>query len=774
MSQGRKAHLNLLERRLTGPRRIALFGHRAVGKTTLLAMFYREASAGRVPGLRLAATRPSSAEYLAETIARIESGESPPGTLAETELNLRLYRGPARFDLIVKDYQGEHVSLGSDAPIRDFFADCDAVLLCLDPEGSSTAVDRRRRQQEVEELLERYIESSGDGTAGRPVALLVTKYDRVIAAGGAPPGQVERFVESHYGMTRHALAQHAPHGAIFAVSSYGWGGEDGRPPAELHPLGFEGPLGWLAEELESGDRAQLDWLWDLVPDDLPRLSRCVKEYERRYPQSDHAIDYRRRINALRRKRFRRTVVGFAATIALGVAGLAGYDAWGYQQAIAFEKENPAPAVEQRWTDFVQWHPSQRVFWPGQAKLAQQKLAQAKVRAETHRLAVGTAARDLPTELTKLKDEAPALVPEIRKIEDTRERQRHDERWQAIQVADLVTGDRPEDGVSAVRGFLRDFPKTPHKSEATRLLSTLEGRISDRRDRQERQAVDALVRSAHLPDADLAMLIEKSKEFLDAHPESRWRQDVELLLGESAKRLDEADIQKARQYSRQYPKNFAIRARRYQDYLKSHQSGGRYISEAMEAINRIDRERDVYTYRLAYDHSIAHPNDVSEVARRLRTYLESNPSGRFAKDAHDYLAWWDKVSVPREYHVVLKRGEVEPTVGKYMSGGAPDLGVELWVGGVKYGPSPVVPNSHRPNWNYAFPRAIRWKLGDPVVVRILDFDWSSGGTGVYRLTSAPSDPLAMRLLSGEIKPTKGGRTTLVFASDFKVPELSKPE
>src|SRR5579859_252084 len=127
----RKAHLDLLERRLTGPRRIALFGHRAVGKTTLLAMFYREASAGRVPGLRLAATRPSSAEYLAETIGRIEAGEPPPGTLAETELNLRLYHGLARFDLIVKDYQGEHVALGSDAPIRAFFADCDAVLLCL-------------------------------------------------------------------------------------------------------------------------------------------------------------------------------------------------------------------------------------------------------------------------------------------------------------------------------------------------------------------------------------------------------------------------------------------------------------------------------------------------------------------------------------------------------------------------------------------------------------------------------------------------------------------
>src|SRR5215217_2370593 len=181
MPNRRKTHLDALERRLTGPKRIGLFGHRNVGKTTLLAMFYRQASTGQVPGLRLAAADPASAEYLAAKIAQIESGEPPAGTLAETELRLRLYHGAARFDLIVKDYQGEHVTLGSDEPIQEFFADCDAVLLCLDPEGSANPADRRRRQQEVENLFERYLDRSDDGTTGRPVALMLTKFDRVLA-----------------------------------------------------------------------------------------------------------------------------------------------------------------------------------------------------------------------------------------------------------------------------------------------------------------------------------------------------------------------------------------------------------------------------------------------------------------------------------------------------------------------------------------------------------------------------------------------------------------
>ena len=138
-----------------------------------------------MPGLRLAAADARSAEYLADKIAQIESGQPMAGTLAETELNLRLYHGPARFDLIVRDYQGEHVTLGSEEPIQEFFAGCDAVLLCLDPEGSTDPAERRRRQQEIENLLERYIERSEDLSTDRPVALLLTKFDRVLAGVAA-------------------------------------------------------------------------------------------------------------------------------------------------------------------------------------------------------------------------------------------------------------------------------------------------------------------------------------------------------------------------------------------------------------------------------------------------------------------------------------------------------------------------------------------------------------------------------------------------------------
>jgi len=772
MADRRRVHLDAVERRLTGAKRIALFGHRNVGKTTLLAMFYRQASTGQVPGVRLAAVDPASAEYLAEKIAQIESGEPLAGTLAETELRLRLYHGPARFDLIVKDYQGEHVSLGSDEPIQQFFADADAVLLCLDPEGSPHPAERRRRQQEVEGLLERYIDGSSDGKVDRPVALVLTKFDRVMAQAGPGSEGVERLVEARYGMTRHALARHAPRGAIFAVSSYGRGAVDGRPPAELHPIGLEGPLGWLAEQLEAGDRDQLEWLWDLAPKDLPRLARGVAAYERRYPDSDRAAAFRRRLAAARASRARRALVGLVAAAALIAAGLAGYDAWGYRAALAFESDHPATLVEARWNDLIAWHPTLPFFWPDRGRRAEERLAEWRVKAASARVNAGTADPDLAGRLRSIKEQRPALGPEIARVEKTHEDARHDARWREVKSLALASADRPDAVDLALRGFLREFPETTKAAEAQSLLTANRARVAERQSTLERRAIDDLARSATLPDADYPDLIDQARSFLKEHPESIHRAEVERLLAGFVKTLDDRRFERARAFSREFPALYQARVEKYQDYLKAHEGGGLHTSEAREARDRVVRDWDDDTYRVASDLYNAHPDDVEGVAARLRDYLQQHPDGRHVAPAREFLAWWDKVTVPGHYKVTLLRGEFDPGTGKWLSGGAPDLAVTVEVGGKVYGPSPVIANSHKPVWRYTFPQPIVWKLNDPVTIKVVDRDWSA--STVVVLNSRPGDPLAIRLLSGTVRPSKGGATTLVFASDFKMPALPAPE
>jgi hypothetical protein len=327
-------------------------------------------------------------------------------------------------------------------------------------------------------------------------------------------------------------------------------------------------------------------------------------------------------------------------------------------------------------------------------------------------------------------------------------------------------------VADARAFLREFSWTPHRAEAQRLAAGFQKQVDDRRDRRESAEVEAMRRNGDLPNAELRDLIEQSQSWLDRNPDSRHRADVLALQAAYAGRLDRNDIGKAREYDRLHPTFFQNRIDRYQAYLDAHGGGGKYVREALEAKDRVRREWDTYAYRQAYDHLAAHPNDVAEVARRFREYQRAHKGGRYARDAENYLAWWERVSTPHEYRVTLKRGEVERNVGKYLAGGGPDLGVVIEVGGATYGPSTVIKNTHRPIWNYTFSRPVRWKLGDPVTVRIVDHDWSA--SDVYTLHSPKGDPLAIRLLSGTVRPEKGGKTTLVFASDFEMPKLSKPD
>jgi hypothetical protein len=787
MTSRRQLEIDALESSLTGPKRIALFGHRNVGKTTLLAMLYRQASSGRVPGLRLAAADARTAEYLAEKIAQIESGQPMAGSLAETELKLRLYHGPARLELIVKDYQGEHVTLGTEEPIQQFFADCEAVFLCLDPEGSANQADRRQRQQEVENLLERYIERSDDLTTGRPIALLLTRFDRVLAhvdlqeigaegSGSVPAAFVERLVDERYGMTRHALAEHASDAAIFAVSSFGPGASGNRPPVELRPMGLEGPLSWLAERLEMRDRADMTALWELAPTDLARLERCVSAYEKRYPQSNRSYEFRARLNRLSmRGRWRRSA-RWAGAAAVGLFALAGWDYLAFHRARAFElgSDTSPPLVARRWTQMLEWHPSLPLFWPALAREARTREAEWQVRAAQVQVANRTAPQDLADRLEQLRDSAPALAPAIKRVEVAQNIVRQDDRWTTVrgEAMSLAAIDDPARPLASIDAFLREFPDTTHRAEALELAHTLKKELTARRVALDRQIVDDLIRAESLPNVALTDQIERARQFLAEHGDSPVRAEVERRLEEYIKRLDERDIETARDYSRRQPTQFAVRVEKYQEYLKAHQTGGRFISEALEAKDRILREWDTYSYRQAYDQAIAHPDDVAEIARRLRDYLRDHSDGRFTASAQAYLNWWDKVSVPGKYRVRLRRGEVESTVGKYFSGGGPDLGVVIEVAGTVHGPSAVIKDSYRPIWDYTFPEPITWKLGDPITVRIIDYDWSA--SDVYVLHSRQGDPLAMRLLSGTIRPAKGGRTTLVFESDFAEPDLEKPE
>lgn len=302
------------------------------------------------------------------------------------------------------------------------------------------------------------------------------------------------------------------------------------------------------------------------------------------------------------------------------------------------------------------------------------------------------------------------------------------------------------------------------------LQTLHSKLLTRRDeeqaRRAQRAYDDLLH-AEGQGHDLAILLIQADRFLrdfaGSAPESdvRHRRDAYLL------RIDERDIEVARQYSSANPLNFQTRREHYQRYLDRHPFGA-FVQEAEAALQAIESDWDKQDFRLVRDHYHARAGDIPELTARCRSYLAAHPRGRYAESARDLLRWSEQVTMTCGYKVTLRRGHFERGVGHWLSRG-PDLSVEIEVAGVRHGPSTIIANSHDPEWNYEFPRPVQWKLGDPVRIRVKDHDYRD--RIVLDLVSDESDPLAINFL-GNVVHAGGHR--LIFESDFPLPVLPQIE
>jgi GTPase SAR1 family protein len=709
-----------LAERTCRPQRVGLFGRRGVGKTTLLTMLYREAVGGRLPDLRLAAADARTAEYLADKIVQLESGQLLPATLSETDLRFHLYHKGRRVELLVKDYQGEHVALGRQEPVRDFLRDCDAVLLCLDVVSSATAADRLRAQQEVEQLVEDYLAARPPEEPHRPMALLLTKSD---LQDGDPQSAGQQF-----DMALHALATHCPGHAVFAVSSLGGSQVSPRGAFSPQPSGLGEPLAWLVDALRKQDEARLEALWARPDCDLSQLSRCVASYASCYPDERAAVTQRQRLGIRRARRSRRRTLASAAAALAALLGLTAYDALGAYQAERYATQNAddLTAVRNNWERYQLWHPTRNLFRPASA------------RAETEAL------RDLD-------DRIAAQLYASRLGELTR------------QAADPESD--PEEVWRLYRELRTSFPDREPDASLERVRETARLRRDEARERAARIALADLDHAE--AQADLAALIVQADRFLREHADTPSAAEVNKRRETYLRRLDEHDIDAARDYSAREPLNFHTRRERYQEYLDRHPTGA-FASEAVTTVAAIAAEWDRHDYRAVRDHFRDHAGDVKELEALGRSYLAAHAAGQFRGPVIELLRWAERVVEPNDYRVVLKSGQFDKKVAWMLSFG-PDLSVEIEVNGARYGPSNIVKNQYNPSWDYEFPRRVRWKLGDAVRIRVYDHDYYK--RLVLDVVSEANDPVAMWMLSGEVL---AGNNSLTFESDFRLPELPPAE
>jgi hypothetical protein len=718
----------VLTERLCRPQRIGVFGHRGVGKTTLLAMLYREAVAGRLPGLRLAAADARTATYLSDKILQLEEGQTLPATLGETELRFHLYAGNDRIELVVLDYQGEHVELGRTEPVREFLQQCDAVWLCLDAQVAEESSDRWRAEQEVEQVVEDYLACERAGEPHRPMALVLTKSDLLPEPRDSDALGI--LIEKQLGMTRHALNMHCPWHDVFALSSLGPGGQ-------LLPAGMEGPLSWLVRSLRQQDEARLEHLWKISSGDLALLYRATRAVLRRYPDSQTVKRSRRQLFSERWHRRGRRALAAAAAVAVLWLGLWTYDALGERSMRKFAGANAdRPAlVRAAWGFYQAWHPTRGLMRPAALRAEQEDVA-----ALDHLL---------------------------------RDQQQQERLAELRRCADDPDAD-PESVWAEFLRFRSDFPEYDLDSEGLYLRQRLKkasdlrkeakaAEVRARREKAARLALRDLERAEQ--SATLPALVEQATRLTGEHAGTCVETELLQRRAGYLRRIDDRDFETARDYSTRYPQHFYTRKQKYQQYLDRH-PGGAHMSQVKAALTRIASEWDRHDFRLAAEQFKEKPSDVKELRARCRSYLTAHPDGRYRDKATELIRWCDKVSEPGEYRVTLKSGSFSKKAAHMVSRGT-SLSVSIEVGGVRYGPSTIVKRSYSPEWDYEFPRLVRWKLGDGVRVIVTDhYFWNRKVAD-----TTFDDDLAMLKLTGEVEVAYG---SLTFSSDFTMPTMPKVE
>jgi hypothetical protein len=275
-------------------------------------------------------------------------------------------------------------------------------------------------------------------------------------------------------------------------------------------------------------------------------------------------------------------------------------------------------------------------------------------------------------------------------------------------------------------------------------------------------LDTLVAAEH-KQADAKELARMAEELIQTHAGSSLAGELRRRRDGYYRRAEEQEIEAARAVSAKQPLEFQNRLLPYREYLDHHPLGA-FAGEARQAVETITQEWDKHDFRVVRDHYVRAPGDVQGLAKYCRAYQASHPEGMYRSYAGDLLRWGERVSLAGEYRVTLHSGVIEKKKARWLSRG-PDVSVVLEVGGVRHGPSNIAVNSYTPEWQYEFPRRIRWKLGEPIRILVTDHDYWD--RVILEASSSDGDPLALALLNGEIEV---GGNRLVFSTDFTMPAL----
>jgi hypothetical protein len=267
------APLPVVERQLV--LRSGCFGLKKAGKSVATGVLYKEETGA---GLSLTVLDEASLRYLRPLAAALERGDVPAATHGPpTYLKWRVtLDDTARYELETTDFPGELLeALGQDGrddpvgeealaqfrrQVRDWFVQCDSILLFIDSTNPGTLRYRDALVKLLDELAQR---PTLRGSSRRAIGVVFTKVDEVVAnptALAEPGDDWGRGDELHPALTAHPVYQvvlrrlreyrENVHWKIFATSALGWNyiAQPNRAKRTVEPHGLFEATRWALEQ----------------------------------------------------------------------------------------------------------------------------------------------------------------------------------------------------------------------------------------------------------------------------------------------------------------------------------------------------------------------------------------------------------------------------------------------------------------------------------------------------------------------------------------------
>ena len=226
--------------------RIGIFGSRGVGKTSCFACLYGDS---KPADAAVSFPETDSRSYLEGLWEDLVQGKSMEGTAAEPlrPLSLNLTDGDETWNLKTCDYAGRLIESGGKGgagneerqlrqSVESWLHESDAILIFLDITTRGDVQDSylRDRQDELDRLLGALGVLAKGGKVGKPLALVLTKWDVLGPISGdlvAERARAERFIQGRERLGRIISDLRLGGGGVEVFPAVGVWSQPGSPQA---------------------------------------------------------------------------------------------------------------------------------------------------------------------------------------------------------------------------------------------------------------------------------------------------------------------------------------------------------------------------------------------------------------------------------------------------------------------------------------------------------------------------------------------------------------